>query len=80
MISPASRPFESGDRAQRRGLAAAARSEQREQAAFLDCEGDVLRRADDLAAVVRVFGEQSVNGQHDASYTNHGDAENTEPK
>ena len=55
-------------------------SEQREQAAFLDFEGDVLRRPDDLAAVVRVLGEETLDVQHDASYTNHGDAENTEPK
>jgi ABC-type nitrate/sulfonate/bicarbonate transport system ATPase subunit len=50
------RPFEPGDRAQRRRLPAAARAEQREQLARRHLERDVLRGDPRLTAVAGIFG------------------------
>src|SRR5260221_3842178 len=58
------RPLEAGDRAQRGGLAAAARPEQREQPARRHLEADVVRRADRLAALAEVVGTESLDREH----------------
>ena len=58
------RPLQACDRAQRRGLAAAARAEQREQLSLGHLECHVLRGAHDLAALVGVFGEKARDFQH----------------
>ncbi len=58
------RPLQARDRAQRRGLAAAAGPQQREQLPLRHFESDVLRSLDDLAALVGVFGEQPFDFQH----------------
>ena len=58
------RPLQPRDRAQRRGLAAAGRAEQREQLALRDLERDVLRGLDRAAALIGVFGEQRSYAQH----------------
>ncbi len=52
------------DRAQRRGLAAAARSQQREELAFRDVEVHVLGGLDDLALLVRVLRVKPFDSQH----------------
>jgi hypothetical protein len=58
--------LEAGDQAQRRGLAAAGRAEQREELALLDVERDLLDRlkgAEGLAHVVELddgFGQEAL--------------------
>src|SRR5258708_5114285 len=51
------RPLQARDRAQRRGLAAAAGAQQRKQLPLRYFEADILRGLHDLAALVGVFGE-----------------------
>src|SRR5262249_3847263 len=58
------RPLEAGDRAQRRGLAAAARAEQGEQLAGRHLERHVLRGAHGAAALARILGVQRSDAQH----------------
>ncbi len=61
---PCARPLQARDRAQGRGLAAAARTEQSEQLPLRHLECHVLRGAHDLAAFVGVFGEKAFDFQH----------------
>src|SRR5207302_2746073 len=58
------RALEAGDRAQRRGLAAAARPEQREELARGHLEADVVRGADRLAALADVVGAEAFDREH----------------
>ena len=58
------RLLQPGDRAQRRGLAAARRPEQREQFALRHLERDVLRGFDRATALVGVFGEERSYAEH----------------
>ena len=58
------RPLEPGDGAQRRGLAAAARTEQREQLAVGHVEGHVLHGVDDGAARGRIVGMERFYAEH----------------
>ena len=58
------RVLQSGNRAQRRGLAAAARTEQREEVAFGNLDADVLRGLDRLAQLVGVLGTETVDPKH----------------
>jgi hypothetical protein len=58
------RPLQAGDRAERRGLAAARRPEQREQLALRHFERDVLRGLHHGAVLTRVFGVQRFDPQH----------------
>ncbi len=61
---PRAGPLQARDRAQGRGLAAAARPQQREQLPLRHLECHVLRGAHDLAALVGVFGEEPCDFQH----------------
>ena len=58
------RLLQPGDRAQRRGLAAAGGAEQREQLALRHVERHVLRGLDHGAVLVGIFGEQRSHAQH----------------
>src|SRR5205807_3719546 len=58
------RPLKAGNGAQGGGLAAAARSEKREQLALRHFEGDLVRGTDRLAALVDILGAQSRYAEH----------------
>src|SRR5439155_24052136 len=58
------RPLEARDRAQRGGLAAAARPEQREELSRRHLETDVVRSADRLAALADVVGAKAFDREH----------------
>src|SRR6185295_5952265 len=58
------RPLQARDRAQRGGLAAAARAEQREELPRGHLEADVLGGADDVAALVGVLRAKATYVQH----------------
>src|SRR6185503_7859118 len=61
---PRAGPLEAGDGTQRRGLAAAARPEEREELALRHLEAHFVRSADGLAALADVFGAKPADGQH----------------
>jgi hypothetical protein len=58
------RPLESSDRSKSCRFAAAARPEEREELSLGHSKADILRRLDDVPALVWVFGEEALDGEH----------------